>query len=115
MPTWLLWIVLGLPLVAAVVLGISAYGTRRWTTTEAVLSKQLDATRLDAAAHQPSLARVDFRELQGLSVPVQRYFRIALKDGQPIISALTVELTGTFNLSPTEERWKPFTSQQRID
>ncbi|MDM0108508.1 hypothetical protein QTH97_26410 [Variovorax sp. J22R24] len=45
---------------------------------------------------------------------MQRYFRAALTEGQPIISALTVDLVGTFNLSPTSERWKPFTSRHRI-
>ena len=45
---------------------------------------------------------------------MQRYFRAALTEGQPIISALTVELVGTFNLSRTSERWKTFTSRQTI-
>jgi hypothetical protein len=36
------------------------------------------------------------------------------EEGQPIISAVDVELTGTFNLSASEERWKPFTSRQRV-
>jgi hypothetical protein len=44
---------------------------------------------------------------------VQRYFRAVLEQGQPIIAAATVDLAGTINLSPTGERWKPFTSRQR--
>jgi hypothetical protein len=45
---------------------------------------------------------------------VQRYFRAVLTDGQPIIAAATLEMTGTMNLSATAEQWKPFTSQQRV-
>jgi hypothetical protein len=45
---------------------------------------------------------------------VQRYFRAALKEGQPIITAVTLELAGTINLAADEERWTPFTSRQRI-
>ena len=45
---------------------------------------------------------------------MQRHFRVALKDGQRIVTAATIELAGGFNLSPTGERWKPFTSTQRV-
>ena len=57
---------------------------------------------------------VDFRELDGLPPPVQRFFRTVLKDGQPIVTAISVEHTGTFNLSEATEQWKPFTSTQRV-
>ncbi|MGJ7511479.1 DUF6920 family protein [Variovorax sp. GT1P44] len=114
MLTWLLSLALALSLLAAAVLGVSAYGKRRWADTAAVLVGTLEATQIDDAGHSPVTDRVHFRELQSLPAPVQRYFRAALTEGQPIISALTVELVGTFNLSPTSERWKPFTSRQRI-
>jgi hypothetical protein len=45
---------------------------------------------------------------------VQRYFRAALKDGQSIVTALSIDMVGTFNMSATAEQWKPFTSQQRV-
>jgi hypothetical protein len=47
-------------------------------------------------------------------VPVQRYFRAVLKEGQPIIAGASIELTGSINMSATREQWKPFTSQQRV-
>ena len=31
-----------------------------------------------------------------------------------MITAVRVEHTGSFNMSPSSERWKPFTSQQRL-
>ena len=54
------------------------------------------------------------RELEGLPAPVQRYFRAVLKEGQPIVSAVTIEMAGTINMSATAEQWKPFTSVQRV-
>ena len=60
-----------------------------------------------------SAGRYDAHEIDGLPTPVQRYFRAALTDGQPLIAAATFELAGTFNRSATGEKWKPFTSMQR--
>lgn len=112
--TWLLWLGLVLCLLVVVALGLSAYGTTRWTDTTRSLTSTLEAARIDEKAQSPSPARYDSRELEGLPAPVQRYFRAVLKDGQPIITAVTLELAGTFNMSPTGEQWKPFTSQQRV-
>lgn len=54
------------------------------------------------------------RELEGLPAPVQRYFRAVLKEGQPWIAAVSMEHTGTFNMSETGEQWKPFKSTQHV-
>lgn len=111
---WLLWIGLVLSLLAIAAVGLCAYGSKRWAESMRILTGRLEAGRIDEKVRPPSPARFDSRELEGLPAPVQRYFRAVLKEGQPIIAAVTVELAGTFNLSATEERWKPFTSRQRI-
>ena len=111
---WLLWLGLVLCLLAVAFIALSAIGSRRWTDASQTLTRGLEAARMDAKAQPPYPARYDARELEGLPAPVQRYFRAALKDGQPIITATTVELAGTFNMSATGEQWKPFTSKQRI-
>jgi hypothetical protein len=79
-----------------------------------VLTRTLDAARIDDQAQPPSPPRYDSRELEGLPAPVQRYFRAALTDGQPLITAATIDLAGIFNLSATGEQWKLFTSKQRV-
>jgi len=79
------------------------------------LQASLEASRLDDKPDATSLpTRYDVRELEGLPAPVQRYFRAVLQDGQPIITAITIDIAGTFNMSPTGEQWKPFTSHQRV-
>ncbi|GBD92479.1 hypothetical protein BMS3Abin05_00051 [bacterium BMS3Abin05] len=85
------------------------YGAKRWQSDTGELYAKLDAARVPIAPES-----YDPRELENLPPPVQRYFRAVLKEGQPLIAAVSVEQTGTFNMSETGERWKPFTSTQRI-
>lgn len=113
--TWLEWIGLVLCLLVVAAVGLSVYGSKRWAQSIQILASRLDVARPEAKTGPPSHpATFDSRELDGLPAPVQRYFRIALKDGQPIVAAVTLELAGTINLSATAERWKPFSSRQRI-
>jgi len=111
---WLLWLGLIPCLLALAAVGLSAYGAKRWIDSTRTLTRRLEAARIDENVRPPSPARFDARELEGLPAPVQRYFRVVLKDGQPIIAAVIVELAGTFNLSAAGEQWKPFISRQRV-
>jgi hypothetical protein len=113
--TWLLWLGSGACLVALAAAGLTALGARRWAGAMASLSHRLDAARIadrDGASAWPT--RYDARELRGLPAPVQRYFHAVLQDGQPIITAVTIDTTGRFNLSATGAQWKPFTARQRV-
>jgi len=109
--TWLPWFVLVLCLLALAAVGLSAYGPRRWADATQMLVSKLEAARVDGMARP---RRYHSHELEGLPAPVQRYFRAVLKEGQPVISAATVDLAGTFNMSSVGEQWKPFTSRQRV-
>ena len=96
----------------AIIAGLPAvplYGARRWRARTRELRARLEAARLPV---RPSA--VDFHELEGLPAPVQRYFRTALEEGQPLVSSVSVEHTGSFNMSDSGEQWRPFTSTQRV-
>lgn len=113
--TWLLlWVGLALCMLAVAVVGLTAYGANRWAGNTLMLARALEAARVDAKVDPPRPTRYDARELEGLPTPVQRYFRAVLQDGQPIISGVTIDMAGTFNMSPTGAQWKPFTSRQRV-
>lgn len=99
-------IVFVLVVIAAVVV---FYGQFRWSAGTRQLRDRLEATRLPI---EPQF--FNQVELDGLPAPVQRYFRIVLQDGQPIVAAVTVEHTGTFNLGEATDQWKPFKSTQRV-
>lgn len=105
---WMGWTALGIGCLVAAVAGLAAFGTSRWQASTRTQMALLEAARVLAPA-----GRYDAREMDGLPVPVQRYFRAVLKDGQPLIAAATFELAGTINMSATGENWKPFTSSQR--
>ncbi len=105
----LLGTVVVLAVLAVGVAVLRALGASCWARRTRSLLLQLEAARVPPA---PAY----FREcdLEGLPLPVQRYFRTVLKAGQPLIAAVSVEHSGTFNLSAAGEQWKPFSSRQRV-
>jgi hypothetical protein len=99
--------VLGLVLVIFL---LTMAGARRWTHLTRKWIGALQASRLDVSAQQKSVTRYDSRELDGLPAPVQRYFRAALTEGQPMVTAVTMQQVGTINMSATGEQRMPFTA-----
>ena len=98
--------------VSVIVIAVAAavvYGAFRWNAGTRELRARLEAARTPVEPHV-----VSFHELEGLPAPVQRYFRTVLKDGQPMVSGVRMQHRGTFNMSETSERWKPFNSDQRV-
>jgi hypothetical protein len=84
-------------------------GAYRWNAGTQALRARLDAARVPI---RPPV--VDLRELDGLPAPVQRYFRVALKEGQPMVAGVRVRHEGTFTMGETTDHWKPFTSDQKV-
>ena len=91
-------------------LGAWLYGAHRWNFETQELRARLDMAR------EPVRPRtVDFRELENLPAPVQRYFRAVLEEGRPMVSGARVRHGGTFNMGEgAEDNWKPFTSEQVV-
>lgn len=107
--TWIIWLGIALGAIAAIAIGLTAYGAARWADATRTLLLRLEGARMP-----PTTSRYDVHELEGLPAPVQRYFRAVLKDGQPIITGVTVQHTGTFNVRADDALWVPFTSEQRV-
>lgn len=101
-------IVIALTLIA-VLIGARLYGAYRWNVGTQELQARLDSARVPIRPQT-----VDFRELEGLPAPVQRYFRVVLEEGQPMVAGVRVQHTGTFNMGETTDQWKPFTSDQKV-
>lgn len=99
-------VVVGLAVIAAALL---RYGAWRWQNATDALQARLEAGRspLVPESYDPG-------ELAGLPAPVQRYFQTVLTPGQPMVAAVHIEHTGTFNLSAEGEQWVPFTSSQLV-
>jgi hypothetical protein len=115
--TSLLWLGLVVGVIAIAAAVLTAFGSKRWADHMAVLARGLEAARNEGTGKPPhpnDTTHYDPHELEGLPAPVQRYFRAVLTEGQPIVSAVTIKMTGTINMSATAEQWKPFTSKQRV-
>ena len=112
--TVLMWLGFALGVLVVIAMGLRVVGAARWAELARAHTRLLESGNVGAQGRLPSPARFDAHELDGLPAPVQRYFRAVLTDGQPIIAAATIEMTGTINLSATAEQWKPFTSRQRV-
>lgn len=81
---------------------------RRWQNSTGDMRQ-----RLHASASPQKVTRYSESELTGLPAPVARYFRTALKDGQPIIRRAHVVWKGEFNMGkPGADKWIPFTAEQ---
>jgi hypothetical protein len=94
---------------AAVVAAAVLFGKSHWESGTRELRGRIEAARVPV---KPKV--FNSRELESLPAPVQRFFQTALKEGQPIVAAVSVEHAGTFNMGETAEQWKPFTSTQRV-
>ncbi|PEN12221.1 hypothetical protein CRI94_14370 [Longibacter salinarum] len=106
---WLKILVVILIALIAIYAAAFLYGASRWQTKTQELRDRLEFAR------SPLQQRtVDFRELDDLPAPVQRYFRTVLEDGQPIVTSVHVQHDGTFNTSETDEHWSAFTSEQWV-
>jgi hypothetical protein len=110
----LMWLGIALGVLVVVAIGLRVVGTARWAALVRTHIRLLESGNVGAQSRFPSHTRYDAHEIEGLPAPVQRYFRTVLKDGQPIITGATIEMTGTINMSATAEQWKPFTSRQRV-
>jgi hypothetical protein len=94
---------------AAIVMAVIVYGAVHWQASTQALIDRLEAARtpVDPSHYDP-------RELEGLPPPVQRYFRAVLEETQPLVAAVSLAHTGTFNTSESNETWRSFSSTQRV-
>jgi hypothetical protein len=116
MSVWVvvLWTAVALGVLLALGAALQFIGSRRWAGlvhADLIRLEPLGGQGLDPASPAPCY---DARELQGLPAPVARYFRTVLKDGQPLIAAVYIDLVGKLNLSVKGEQWRPFTARQRV-
>lgn len=76
---------------------------------------ETEATRLRLVKglQTPTLT-VDLAELDSLPAPVQRYFRAALQQGQPVIQRVRLEEEGIFLTRPDNDGWGRFSATHDI-
>jgi len=107
-PDWLDLLLLAGATIAAVAAAILGMAAARWNAATASTR-----TRLLSGQQPPTVPTYSVRQLAGLPPPVARYFRVALQEGQPIVTRARVNWTGEFNIGkPGADKWAPFTAVQ---
>lgn len=84
-------------------------GIRAQRATTSALDKQLAQTPRTEGAR-----RVELDEIATLPAPVARYFRLVLKEGQPLIRLARITQSGVLRTDTTTERWLPFEAEQVV-
>jgi hypothetical protein len=106
---WWKVVIIVIVVLALIITAAILYGRKIWQSNTKKLIAEIEALRFPVTP-----ASFDTGELQKLPLPVQRYFCNVFKDGQPLVTAVRIEHTGTFNMSETGEQWEPFESTQRV-
>ena len=104
--TIFIFILFSLALLVGLILSLGAF---RWkAATRELLSGLEDGSLPIEPSHYHE------NDLADLPIPVQRYFRAVLKEGQGMITGVEARHQGKFNLDEAGEKWVPFTSWQRV-
>lgn len=102
-------VLLSIFFLAGLLLALRFHGSSRHAQRTGALRAQLDVARVPIKS-----LRIDFSDLAGLPLPVQRYFRTVLRDRQDVVAAARIQHRGTFNMGDGQDKWKPFSSEQRV-
>ena len=109
MAVWAKMTVAGLGLVG-VGLGLVIWsGSARWNRMTSQLVEKLG----EAGPRQGTRA-VTFENFDQLPVPVARYFRRVLRDGQPFIRLARFSQAGELRVNEKSDRWAPFEANQVV-
>lgn len=101
------YILLFILIIAACAIAGALFGAWRW-------QHQSDQYRAVLIASQQSITPANYSSqvLDGLPTPVQKYFRVALKDGQAKLKSGQILTEGKFLLDAEKNKWVPFTAAQ---
>lgn len=106
MKRWAKYSLAGIGLVGAGV-GLTFWsGAVRWNAETARMVE-----KLKQSASESETKTVSFKDFDNLPAPVARYFRLVLKEGQPVIRTARVKHAGEFRLN---DNWIPFESTQHF-
>lgn len=104
--TWPLLVLIG---VIATLAGAASIGRLLWAARQRALLAKLEGCR-----RSPSNGGRQPLQIDTLPAPIARHLRQALPEDTSPIRAVTLAHRGDFNLSPDGERWRRFTSSQRV-
>ena len=109
MPLWLRLVL------AILILFGFAFGTAFWIGTHSWNSETARMVeKLNNAPTRQESKTVLFRNLGKLPAPVARYFRMALREGQPLVRSAIISHQGSFLADLQAKAWSSFKSTQHF-
>jgi hypothetical protein len=106
--TWLRRTAFGLAAAAIAIVVGSCVGEQRWSRASAAQERMI------AMGSPTSQAPVSLQVLDSLPPPVQRYLRLVLTHGQPVVRLVHLRQTGELRTDIEKERWLSFEATQVI-
>ncbi len=103
------WTGAGVVGAALVLLVLLAMGSWRWRARTTDLHRRLDEARVVRGSVRPATP-----DLATVPEPVRRYLEVVLPTGWQSITSASLTQDGSFNMSETGERWRPFSASQRV-
>ena len=109
MPIWLR-LILAIVVLFGVAFGLGLWiGTARWNgETERLVDRR------NQAVWEPGIKSISFKDIDKLPAPVARYFRMAIKEGQPMVRTARIVHKGEFLIKREDAAWGPFESTQHF-
>jgi hypothetical protein len=107
MAQWIRRVLAGLGLAGASVGAVIWLGSNRWENRTGQL-----AGKLFQPIQPAKVKRVSLKDFDQLPPPVATYFRLALREGQPVIRSARLTQVGGFRLREADGGWSPFTATQ---
>ena len=98
-------------LVFSLIISVMSFVGEYWRKSEKATLIEKIVNRSPA---EKKRIKVDFRSLNSLPIPVQKYFRYVLSDGQPFIKTTWLQQLGELKLSPKSKNWSTFEATQII-
>jgi hypothetical protein len=99
-------IVIFLFLLGTIFIAVLIYGRSQW-------DKQVnDFLQKLSASNKRIRSRISFEDLSELPKPVQRYFKLVIKDGAPSINKASITQKGGFRAKPDAESWSKMNALQ---
>jgi hypothetical protein len=107
MPLWVMLAVAGLVLVGPGLALALWFASARWNRKTSQVVKQLSH-----AMPREKAGAANFKDFEQLPAPVARYFRWALKEGQPFIRSARLVQVGEFRARQADNGWSSFDATQ---
>jgi hypothetical protein len=108
---WRRILLIAVMVLGVLLLGAAGFAAYSYASMRSMVDAEVSALVSGAGDSSPKVFSAEM--LEGLPVPVQRYFRLVMKDGQPFIRLAAFDASGDFRL-PRSDSWTQFDVREHL-